>query len=97
MLTVSTRVSRAVGVFPLRNHLHVSQAHPRCCPRWTYPVSDSAQPSITWRLLPDRSKHLGLGQVRDILGDLEFTESRPSTGVYDSLLDLRAVKGLLLL
>lgn len=60
-------------------------------------VSDRAQPGKRRRLLADAPEQLGLGQMRDVLRNDEFSESGPSSGVDDTFLDLGTVEGLLLL
>lgn len=60
-------------------------------------VSDRAQPGERRRLLADASEQLGLGQMRDVLRDHEFSESGPSGRMDDTFLDLGTVEGLLLL
>lgn len=60
-------------------------------------VSDRAQPGERRRLLADAPEQLGFGQMRDVLGDDEFSESGPSGRVDDTFLDLGTVEGLLLL
>jgi hypothetical protein len=60
-------------------------------------VSDRAQPGERRRLLAHAPEQLGFGQMRDVLGDDEFSESGPSGRVDDTFLDLGTVEGLLLL